>query len=196
MFAFSLHKISHGKHDCRSIIQPQGQHLYHCFILLSDAAQGWLESVGDEVDVEVGVCAADNHDVILYGHGKAKKADVAVGGIDQVVDFLLCDGLHGVVAAVKLGTCLDFNDVQPIGGGLMGDDVNLEMPHAPVGLANGVSLADEELTGGLLSLFSQFVVLGHFLLLGFSLFCPSVTADGLPSDSRRGCLAGATAAGG
>ena len=106
-----MYKISRAKQGYRSVIQSQGQLLYHCFALLSNAAEGWLESVGDEVDVEVGVRAADDHDVILYGHGEAKEADVAVGGIDQVVDFPRRDGLHGVVAAVELGACLDLNDV-------------------------------------------------------------------------------------
>ena len=55
---------------------------------LADAFEGRSEGVGDVVDVEVGWGADDDHDVVLDGHGEAVKTDVAVGGIDQVVDFL------------------------------------------------------------------------------------------------------------
>ena len=81
---------------------------------LADAAQGRPKGVGDEVDIKVGGLADDNHDVILDGHGQAVETDVAVGGIYQVIDFLRCDGLHGVVVCVGTATGLDFNDMQPI----------------------------------------------------------------------------------
>ena len=59
---------------------------------LSDGAQARLEGVGDEVYLEVGWGAHDDHHVILDRHGQAVVSDVAVGGIDKVIDFFLRDG--------------------------------------------------------------------------------------------------------
>ena len=63
----------------------------------TDVTQAGTEGVGDEVDVEVWGRADDDHDVELDGHGQAVEADVSVGSVDQVVDFLGGDGPHGVV---------------------------------------------------------------------------------------------------
>ena len=78
---------------------------------LVDGAEGWAEGVGDELDGELGWDAEDEHDVILDSHGETVETDVAVGGSDQVVDFLLCDGFHGVKVGDVTRPCLDLDDM-------------------------------------------------------------------------------------
>ena len=123
------------------------------FFFLMEGAEWGLEGVGDEVDVEVGWGADENHDVVLDVHGEVVVGDVAVGGVDEVADFGFGDGLHGVEVEVG-GSGLDFDDVEDVGLGFLCDDVNFEVAHSPVGLAHGVSLADEEVAGCLFAFFS------------------------------------------
>lgn len=96
--------------------------------MLSDGAQARPEGVGDEVYLEVGWGAHDDHHVILDSHGQAVVSDVAVGGIDKVIDFFLRDGLHRVKMGIGFGAGLDLDDVEPVGGGFLGDNIDFQMP--------------------------------------------------------------------
>ena len=86
--------------------------------------------------------------------------NVSVGGIDQIALFHGRDGFHGVVVLVGC-SCFHFHDVECVVGRFVCDDIDFEVVHAPVLVADDETFGNQKVACGLFADGSEFVVACH-----------------------------------